>query len=226
MDRITVDLWGPYACFTPPYAKVDRVSSDVPTPSALRGLLDSIYCKPSEFYWTINRIEVMNPIKHITCKQNEVTFKISGRQPINIDQGKNMTQRTTVMLKDVRYRVTATINPYRPEKNFAKGLYAQAVRRIETGQCFRQPYFGMREFECYFELSDMKGDPIPVTRDFNLMTFDTHIPYDNTRGSSEIHTSLYHCVMRDGIIDVPDYDSPEVLKMPTNNLILGGTHHV
>ena len=216
---IVVDLWGPRACFTPPYAKVERLSTAVPTPSAMRGILASIYNKPSEFYWTVSQIEVMNPIKYQSCKRNEVNARLARNMPISIEASR--TQRAMTMLMDVRYRVTAIMHPKQPGDDFEAAIRAQALRRIRNGQCFLQPYFGIRECECYFALSDMKGDPIPVTQDYNLMTYDTCIPGDMSRDGN-IHLSLYHCTMVNGVIRVPDYDSSAVLKLPSPDLIVGG----
>ena len=214
MNDVVLDLWGPLACFTPAQAKVERVSYAVPTPSAIRGMLASIYGKPEEFYWLVRRIEVLNPIRYVSCRRNEVAVKASGLRPIDVEDAKNVrTQRSTTMLKDVRYRVTASLIPRSSDPAVAKTLLSQANRRIAKGQCFLQPYLGTRECECYFGPADVSRDPIRETQDFNYMTYDTHVPADATRGKSEANVSLYHCVMVDGVIDVPDYDDPSVLKI-------------
>ena len=62
MKEITIEVWGDFACFSAPYAKVERLTYPFPTPSAARGILSAIYMKPKEFRWQINRIEVLNPI--------------------------------------------------------------------------------------------------------------------------------------------------------------------
>lgn len=211
MLTFTVDLWGPRACFTPPYAKVERLSLPVPTPSALRGTLDGIYCKPAEFYWTIDEIQVLNPIRYQSCRRNELTSKCSGARPIDSSR----TQRAMTMLTDVCYRVTATMHPRYKDADFAKRISAQMERRLSEGKCFYQPYFGIRECVCNFAPGGYLADktPIPVTQDFGLMTFDTHVPGRNTPGNADLDLSLYHCTMVDGVIRVPDYDSPEVLKL-------------
>lgn len=80
MEReIALEVWGDFACFCPSYAKVERLTSPVPTPSAARGIYSAIYSKPAEFYWQITRIEVLNPIRYISFKRNEVksTVKVS-----------------------------------------------------------------------------------------------------------------------------------------------------
>lgn len=209
MPDICVDLWGPRACFTPPYGKVERLSYPVPTPSAIRGILSGIYAKNVEFYWRIKRIEVMNPIQYFDCKRNELKSRLQ-TTPKPIDASQDHTPRNTVMLKDVKYRVTASIMPLLPRfQRDPAPLEAQATRRIEHGSCFYQPYLGIRECECYFAPADMSAKPIPVTQDFNLMTYDTFVPHE-LKGAPSL--SLYHATMVDGVIEVPEYDSPYVLK--------------
>lgn len=76
MNReIVLEVWGDFACFSNPAAKVERMTYPVPTPSAARGILSSIYCKPAEFYYQITRIEVLNPIRYISFKRNEIKSK-------------------------------------------------------------------------------------------------------------------------------------------------------
>lgn len=224
MDRqFTVEIWGPRACFTAPYSKVERLSLPVPTPSALRGILAAIYCKPAEFYWTIDSIEVLNPIKFGSCKRNEIKVKMSGAKPIDADAAR--TQRAMTMLLDVHYRVTATVHTRIP--NFVDRVERQVLRRIENGKCFYQPCFGIRECECYFGPGDSHPEkqPIPVTQDFGLMTFDTHKPSLSTPGDAGLNLSLYHCTMIDGVIQVPDYNSPAVLKVGSLPVVSGGDQH-
>ena len=72
LKEITIEVWGDFACFSAPYAKVERLTYPFPTPSAARGILSAIYMKPKEFRWQINRIEVLNPIRYISFKRNEV----------------------------------------------------------------------------------------------------------------------------------------------------------
>ena len=105
---ISIEVWGDFACFTPPYAKVERLTYPFPTPSACRGILSAIYSKPVEFYWQIDRIEILNPIQYISFKRNEVKTRVNNKV---IYTDEERTQRQTVALKDVRYRITASICP-------------------------------------------------------------------------------------------------------------------
>ncbi len=217
MQEIVLEVWGDFACFCQPFNKVERLTSPFPTPSAAKGILSAIYLKPAEFYYQINRIEVLNPIRYISFKRNEVKCKVTGDKPIYTESpDKNERQHTprqTVALKDVRYRIAASIIP-RPE--FAgkeKQLYEQALRRIRNGKCFHQPALGMREFAAYFEESDGQRKPIDESLDGGFMVYDVFSPYDYVvRKKAQPQLSLYHAVMEHGVIQVPPYESPQVLK--------------
>ena len=128
--EIVLEVWGDFACFSQPASKVERLTYPVPTPSAVRGILSSIYAKPREFYWQVNRIEVLNPIRYISFKRNEVKSKVRDK-PIYTDEDR--TQRQTVALRDVRYRFAASICPREDFSGTAAQLYDQALRRIRGG---------------------------------------------------------------------------------------------
>ena len=210
--EVVVEVWGDLACFSMPDAKVERLTYPVPTPSAVRGILSSLYAKPREFYWQVNRIEVLNPIRTISFKRNEVKSKVRDK-PIFTDEDR--TQRQTVALRDVRYRFAASICPRPDFTGTAAQLYAQALRRIREGKAFVQPSLGLREFVAYFEEADCINGPkpIPVDMDLGLMVYDVFDLHDFTvRKKAQPCLSLYHCVMKQGVIEVPPYDSPEVIK--------------
>lgn len=210
---ITVDFWGDMACFTQPALKVDRVTYPVPTPSGLVGACESIYSKPLEFHWSVRRIELMKEIRYMNCKLNEVTCRMNpnAKEPINVQDFR--TQRGNVFLRDVKYRVTADIIPRPGFETKLDHLVAQAERRIRKGQCFKQPYLGTSNCRAYFAPADMSAKPVDVSMDCGIMVFSTHDPHDNSRGGSGCDTSLFHCVVEHGVIEVPDYDSPSVLKL-------------
>ncbi len=211
MQEIVLEVWGDFACFAAPHSKVERLTSPFPTPSAAKGILSAIYMKPAEFYYQINRIEVLNPIRYISFKRNEVKCKVSGSKPIYTDEER--TQRQTVALKDVRYRIAASIIPRVAFVGKEKQLYEQALRRIRSGKCFHQPALGLREFAAYFEESDGQRQPIDENLDAGFMVYDVFSPYDYVvRKKTEPQLSLYHAVMEHGVIQVPPYESPEVLK--------------
>ena len=209
MNEIVTEVWGDFACFAPPYAKVERLSYPFPTPSAARGILSAIYSKPAEFYWQVNRIEVLSPIRYISFKRNEVKSKTSDKY---LYADEDRTQRLTVALKDVRYRIAASIVP-RPEFTGSEAqLTDQALRRIRGGKNYMQPSLGLKEFVAYYEEA---GDTPPIGEDLDagLMLYDIFDLHDYAvRKKTRPRLSLFHAVMKHGVIEVPPYDSPEVLK--------------
>ena len=215
MDEMILEVWGDYACFSQPQGKVERLTYPFPTPSAARGMLSSIYSKPAEFYWQVNRMEVLRPIRYISFKRNEVKCTVSN-QPISTDEKKTRTQRQTVALKDVRYRIYASIVPRKTFPGCEKQLYDQARRRIQTGKCYLQPSLGLREFVAYFEAYDPEihtDTPITDSLDAGFMVYDVFDLHDYAvRKKTKSKLSLFHAVMKQGVIQIPPYDSPDVLK--------------
>ena len=218
MNEIKIEVWGDFACFSRPESKVERLTYPVITPSAARGILSAVYSKPVEFYWQIRQIEVLKPIRYITFKRNEVIYsKIKKLKPIFVEDTKetgaeHRTQRQTVALKDVRYRITAEIIPRKDFKGTVNQLYEQAKRRISSGKCFFQPSLGLREFVCYFDVPT-DAEPVNESMDIGFMlydVFDLH-KYEVTP-KAEPFVSVFHAVLENGVMKVPDFDSSEVLK--------------
>ena len=213
MQEITLEVWGDLACFTAPWSKVERLTYPLPTPSAARGILSAIYSKPKEFYWQIRRIEVLRPLRYLSFKRNEVKSTV-GKNPIYTDDDR--TPRQTVALKDVRYRITASIIP-RPEfRSRETALNEQALRRIRGGKCFMQPSLGLREFAAYFELYDPAvhtDAPIAVDMDAGLMVYDIFDLDDYAlRRKPRPVLTLFHAEMKQGVVEVPEWHSAEVLR--------------
>ena len=213
MREIVLEVWGDFALFSEPEAKVERMTYPFMTPSAARGLLSSIYSKPKEFYWQVNRIEVLRPIQYISFKRNEVKCTVSDK-PIFTDEER--TQRQSVALKDVRYRIAASIIPQPDFAGKETQLYEQAFRRIRTGKCYMQPSLGLKEFVAYFEEYDptVHADrPIEDSMDIGLMVYDIFDLHDcSVQKKTSFQLSLFHAVMDHGVIQIPPYDSPDVLK--------------
>jgi CRISPR-associated protein Cas5d len=233
--RFVLEVWGDLACFTRPELKVERFSYPVMTPSAGRGILDAIYSKPVEFGWRVDRIEILNPIRYIPLRRNEVKEKISVRAiqavmkaggevaPIIADATREMigndqqgrTQRQTMALVDVRYRVHAHIQPRPAFAGRLNALAAQMQRRLDAGKCFYQPYFGCREFVAFFSQADASNNPPPQRIDLDLgyMVYDVFdLNTVDESGYAAPKISVFHAFVKGGILDVPEYESEAVLK--------------
>lgn len=231
MKGFCLEVSGPYACFTRPEMKVERVSYDVITPSAARAIFDAILWKPAIF-WQVKRIEVLSQIKWISVRRNEVGAVASPRKKqIFIDE--NRQQRAGLFLRDVRYRLFAQFDFIPPEKrknvfnplpeylrdkadaNIRKdetpGKYAAMFeRRAKKGQCFNQPYLGCREFSARFSLVDPStepADPIGENRDLGWMLYDMDFS-----DPKNIRPLFFRPQMKNGVIVVPDrHNSEEVV---------------
>lgn len=166
--------------------------------------------KPKEFLWRVHRIEVLEPIRYISFKRNEIKCTVSST-PVSAEEER--TQRQTTALQNVRYRIAASIIPRPAFVGRETQLYEQALRRIRGGKCYFQPSLGLREFTCYFDESDGTRPPIQESLDAGLMVYDLFTPEDvGVTKKTKIQMSLFHAVMENGVISVPPYESPEVLK--------------
>lgn len=208
---VRLKVKGDFACFTRPDLKVERMTYPCMTPSAARGILDSILWKP-EFQWYVRRILVLNPVKFCAIKRNEINSK-QGRSPIVIEEKR--AQRNSVVLKDVAYVIEASIyqekqtDKNRPEKYIGrKGVDADNngifIRRVKKGQCWRRPYLGVREFSAEFMELDGTEEPIRETNPIGSMLFD--IFYDE-KGKPE-PLFFYDVAVRNGVLncEVPEND--------------------
>lgn len=120
-----LEVWGDMACFTRPELKVERVSYDVITPSAARGIFDAILFKPYAMRWQVTKIEVLSPIRWTTIRRNEVGAVASAKTKEIFIEGKDVRQpRNSLLLRDVRYRIWAKLVfipvAERPELAFKK----------------------------------------------------------------------------------------------------------
>lgn len=208
-DRIVrVKVKGDFACFTRPDLKVERMTYPCMTPSAARGILDSILWKP-EFQWYVRRILILNPIRFCTIKRNEINSK-QGRSPIIIEEKR--AQRNSVVLRNVAYIIEASIymtqtsDKAKLEKyvGMSTGNEGMFPRRVKKGQCWRRPYLGVREFSAEFTTSNGSEQPIQETIPIGSMLFD--IFYDNNGKPEPL---FFHDVaIRNGILncEVPEND--------------------
>lgn len=163
-NRVTVRVWGDYACFTRPEMKVERVSYPVITPSAARGALEAIFWEP-EIYYLIDAIRVVRKGRWFSFRRNEVISTIGGAQTWMKDPSKvsyieagggakDGTQRNMLALQDVEYLITAEVRLSELGKGAPHGLpkyLSEIERRARSGKCFHRPCLGVREFAADFE---------------------------------------------------------------------------
>jgi CRISPR-associated protein Cas5d len=203
---------GTNACFTRPEMKVERVSYDVMTPSAARGILEAILWKPA-IRWKIQQIDVLNPIKWASVRRNEIGAVVSaksaeaamnrgtGRLGMYADEAKNRQQRASLFLRDVAYVIHAVFemtDKAGEEDNVTK-FEQMFLRRSTNGQCFHRPYFGCREFPVDFELIPQLADQLPTvpeSRDLGWML------YDLVYTGKEAMPQFFHAKMKEGTINL------------------------
>lgn len=174
MVEIKFRVRGPEACFTRPEMKVERVSYEVPTPSAMRGVIESILWKPAIFY-ELRSIAVLKPIRWMSLRRNETLGRQSTNgKPYYVED--NRAQRNTVVLRDVDYIVTAAfgMTAQAGERDNLDKFREMFWYRLEKGQCIQQPYFGCREFPAYPSLAPADYTPIDtdVDRPLGWMLYD------------------------------------------------------
>lgn len=207
---IKMEVWGEYACFTRPEMKVERVSYDVPTPSAVRGMVESVYYHPG-LKWHVDKIYVCKPIRFTNILRNEVASKISvrnvlteanGKKRSYIDRNADIQQRATTMLRNVHYVIEAHFemtDKANPSDN--PGKFQDIVkRRLRSGQAYMQPYLGCRECTAHFRL--WEGGDIPTideTRDLGYMLYD--MEYSDPEN---IQPMFFRAQMVHGVIDLTD----------------------
>jgi len=221
---VSLKVWGEYACFTRPEFKAERVSYDVITPSAARGLLEAIYWKPA-IAWVVDRIRVLNPIRFDTVRRNEVAVqgksghKISmgkvvnalhgGKGAVEIFADEERQQRATLLLRDVRYVIEAHFEPRDKDGENSAKHRDIFLRRAAKGQCFHGPYLGCREFPACFEPLDgappQPDDALLGPRDLGWMLHDLVYGQDGGR-----EARFFRARMNDGVIEVPPLGSAEV----------------
>ncbi len=215
---VALRVWGSYACFTRPEMKVERVSYDVITPSACRGILEAIYWKP-EIMWIIDKIHVLKPIKHTNIRRNELSGVVSTSNASTVMKGgdkelqtiieSERQQRASLVLKDVEYIIEAHfVLRKRNDDNTAKHK-EMFERRAKKGQCYYQPYLGVREFSAFFEYvnpnENFQDSPLRGEINLGWMLYD--IDFENN-----METLFFEAKMKDGIIDLTKLSPDEVRR--------------
>lgn len=218
---VRLKVTGARACFTRPEMKVERVSYDVITPSAARGILSAIHWKPA-IAWRIDRIRVLKPIRFESIRRNEVGGKISPASVTKAIKAKSTAglanyvdedrqQRAATILRDVAYVIEAHFDlTAQAGADDSVGKHLDIFnRRARKGQCFQMPCMGVREFPADFTLLE-DGEPAPDAhdslrgeRDLGWMLHDIDFERNMT-------PRFFRAQMVDGVIEVPPWHSEEV----------------
>jgi len=238
---VKLRVWGERAAFNRPEMKVERVSYDVITPSAARGVLEAIYWKP-QMRWTVDRIHVLRPVRFTHARRNEISVKIperaaaaamaTGAGALGIAVEEHRQQRAAMILCDVCYGIEAHVEVVDPTDLDGRTLdHPEAKhlemfrRRAERGQCFHRPYLGTREFPAHFELVDGFEPPpneLKGEQDLGLMLHDM-LFVEDAKGTV-IETSqgrrvrvepvFFQAVLLDGVMEVPPLPVPAAEARP------------
>lgn len=215
---ISVEVWGEYALFSRPELKTERVSYDVMTPSAARGLLDAIMWHPG-LKWVVDSIHVCAPIRFTNIRRNEVKDTVSARKAQSVmEKGgelylatpESIQQRAAMVLRDVHYVIDAHFEMTQrasPTDNPGK-FQVMMRRRVEKGQFYHQPCFGVREFPAHFKPctqlppcpEELKGE-----KDLGWMLLD--MDYSDPEN---ITPHFFRATLRDGVLEVPPMYAEEV----------------
>jgi CRISPR-associated protein Cas5d len=218
---IRLKVWGDYACFTRPEMKVERVSYDVMTPSAARGILEAIHWKPA-IRWSIDAIHVLEPIRFQSIRRNEVGHKApAGKIKSAMKRGdleglqllvdEDRQQRAATVLVKPTYLIEAHFeltDKAGAEDNEGKHLDI-FNRRAARGQCFHHPCLGTREFAAHFELVPPDAAPPPAiaeSRDLGFMLWDID------HQAKDRPSLFFRAIMENGIVKVPTSDSAEIRR--------------
>ncbi|MCC6148394.1 MAG: type I-C CRISPR-associated protein Cas5 [Anaerolineaceae bacterium] len=210
---VAIRVRGDYALFTRPEMKVERVSYDVITPSAARGILEAVYWKPA-IRWVIDKIHVLSDIQFTNIRRNEVSEKGSVDNALQVMKGApkllyisatdNRQQRASMVLKDVDYVIEAHFDEVEKEwgeRDTKEGHYNIVLRRLRQGQYFHAPCLGTREFPARVELiedeHDIPKSPLNGKRHLGWMLYD--LDFSNPR---DIRPKFFNAKMVNGVIDL------------------------
>jgi len=228
---IRLHVWGQHALFTRPELKVERVSYDVMTPSAARGILEAIHWKPA-ITWVIDRVHVLEPIRFQSIRRNEVGHKapagtikramnrgdLEGVQLL-VDEDRQQRASTVLVAPayviEAHFRLTA-----RAEPGDNEGKHLDIFnRRAAKGQCFHQPCLGTREFAAHFALIEPGAqlpprNPAAVTSDLGFGTPRDlgFMLWDIDHAAPGRPLLLFRASLQDGVMEVPQPGSPEVKR--------------
>ena len=211
---VKLKVWGRLACFTKPEFASERVSYDVMTPTAARGVLEAIYWKP-EIRWVVDKIHVLNEIRWGSMKRNEVAVRLplaavekamkDLSAPIRISIEHSRVQRATRLLRDVAYVIEAHFDIAGAVRSNTAKHKQMFERRAASGQQFHQPYLGCREFAAFYEpVGRVPPSFYAGEKDLGWMLHSI----DFVNGMSPC---FFRAIMRDGEIKVPPVGDKSVI---------------
>ena len=209
-----IEVWGDYACFSRPEMKTERVSYDIMTPSAARGLVEAIYWHPGMKYH-IDRIYLLKPVQFASIRRNEVKATLLSSAVLSAAKGgevpmlctaENIQQRAALVLQDVHYVIECHFTMTEkaaPSDN--PGKFQDILRRrLNKGQCYHQPCFGCREFPANFREWHGKVEEIPalpLTQDLGFMLYD--LDYSDPEN---IRSQFFRAKLENGVLDCRDVE--------------------
>lgn len=207
----TIEAWGDYALFTRPELKVEKMSYDCITPSAARGLLESVFWKPA-IHYVIDEIKVLNEIRFTNIRRNELNDKIAASKIRSIMSGANdkpymvtsehIAQRASTLLRDVHYVISAhfDLTDKATDNDTPEKFYNMILRRHRKGQHFHQPYFGCREFPANLRFVEEDEAPresaLHGKRELGLML------YDMDYSGEDVQPTFFRATLEDGVMDL------------------------
>jgi CRISPR-associated protein Cas5d len=208
---IKIRVSGDYALFTRPEMKVERVSYDIITPSAARGIIEAVYWKPA-IRWVIDKIHVLNEIEFTNIRRNEVSEKASESEarrrmnstttePMYLSAVDNRQQRAALILKNVDYVIEAhfVMTDKAGEEDSVEKHYNIVLRRLRKGQQYHAPCLGTREFGAKVEL--IEDGVIPKSplgsRELGWMLYDMDFS-----DSQDIKPQFFKAMLNDGVLDL------------------------
>ena len=213
---VRLEVWGDGALYSRPEFKTERVTYDVMTPAAARGVLEAIFWHPG-LLWRIDRIHVLNPIRVDTIRRNEVDSVVNASKIRAMAEGRgdggaiyaaeSIQQRSSVILRDVRYVIDAHFVLDRAKMSptdSAEKFQSMFIRRAGKGQCFHNPYLGTREFPANFRLWEGTGEPVGFERghrDLGYMLYD--FDYRNPAHPTPL---FFRAALDDGVLDLNDVE--------------------
>ena len=198
---LSVKVWGPWACFTRPETKVERVSYPLMTPSAARGILEAIYWHP-HMHWQVLAIKILKPIQFFSITRNEISSTQNLRaaqNPVPLLVEKDHTQRHSLILRDVGYVLEA--HPVAHGNEHPAKFRDQFRRRVHKGRCFHRPYLGCREFAADFAPPSPEDQPLELDMDLGMMLFD--IAYHQDPNCAPNGPIFFEAKVTKGILRVP-----------------------